>query len=89
MNGINRMSGQGGFYVVSTTAAQTGKRIAAIVVNADAVFTAFSINGTDKMTEKGLSGVTIKAGSFLPSDPGNAEITAFTLASGSVIAYLA
>ncbi len=45
MNGIDRISGQGGFYVVSTTAAQTGKRIAAIVVNEDAVFTAFAING--------------------------------------------
>jgi hypothetical protein len=89
MNGIDRISGQGGFYVVSTTAAQTGKRIAAIVVNEDAVFTAFAINGTNAMTTKGLSGVTIKAGSYLPADAGNAEITAFTLASGSVIAYFA
>jgi hypothetical protein len=52
----------------------------------DCVFTAFAINGVNQMTLKNLTGVTIKAGAYLPTNPGE-KITAYTLASGSVIEY--
>ena len=83
---LEKISGQGGFKIVSTTAAQTALQVESIVINADAVFTAFAINGVDMMTTKGLTGVTLKSGMYLPTDPGF-KITAFTLASGSVIKY--
>ncbi len=38
------------------------------------------------MTTKGLTGVSISQGVYLPTDP-EAKITAYTLASGSVIEY--
>jgi hypothetical protein len=38
------------------------------------------------MTLKNLTGVTVKAGTYLPTNPG-VQITAYTLASGSVIEY--
>lgn len=80
------IAGTGGFKVVSTTTAETGVEYNSIVVMADAVFSAFAINGTNVLSANGLSGVTIKAGTFLPAGT-NGKITAFTLASGSVIAY--
>lgn len=80
------IAGAGGFKVVSTTTPETGVEYNSIVVMADAVFSAFAINGTNVLSTNGLSGVTIKAGSFLPAGT-NGKITAFTLASGSVIAY--
>jgi hypothetical protein len=52
----------------------------------DCVFTAFAINGVNQMTLKNLTGVTIKAGAYLPTNP-NFQITAYTLSSGSVIEY--
>lgn len=80
------IAGAGGFKVVSTTTPETGVEYNSIVVMADAVFSAFAINGDSVLSTNGLSGVTIKAGSFLPAGT-NGKITAFTLASGSVIAY--
>jgi hypothetical protein len=52
----------------------------------DCVFTAFTIGGVDVLSTKGLSGVTIKAGAFLPAGV-TGKITSFTLSSGAVIAY--
>ena len=80
------IAGAGGFKVVSTTTPETGVEYNSIVVMADAIFSAFAINGVSVLSTNGLSGVTIKAGSFLPAGT-NGKITAFTLASGSVIAY--
>lgn len=80
------IAGAGGFKVVSTTTPETGVEYNSIVVMADAVFSAFAIDGVSVLSTNGLSGVTIKAGSFLPAGT-NGKITAFTLTSGSVIAY--
>lgn len=80
------IAGAGGFKVVSTTTPETGVEYNSIVVMADCVFSAFAIDGVNVLSTNGLSGVTIKAGAFLPAGT-NGKITAFTLASGSVIAY--
>lgn len=85
------IAGSGGFKVVSDTTAETGVEYNSIVVMADAVFSAFDIDGVNVLVAKGLQTslggtVTIKSGSFLPAGT-NGKITAFTLASGSVIAY--
>ena len=80
------IAGAGGFKVVSDTTAQTGVEYNSIVVMEDAIFSAFSIDGVSVLSTNGLSGVTVKAGSFLPAGT-DGKITAFTLASGSVIAY--
>ena len=84
--GIEKISGMGGFRVISDTSAYTGRQIESIVVNSDCVFTVFKINGVDMMTDKRLTGVTIKQGMYLPTDPGY-KITDITLASGSIITY--
>jgi hypothetical protein len=52
----------------------------------DCVFTAFAISGVNQMTLKNLTGTTVKAGTYLPTNPGQ-QITAYTLSSGSVIEY--
>lgn len=80
------IAGAGGFKVVSTTTPETGVEYNSIVVMEDAIFSAFSIDGVSVLSTNGLSGVTVKAGSFLPAGT-NGKITAFTLTSGSVIAY--
>ena len=80
------IAGAGGFKVVSDTTPETGVEYNSIVVMEDCEFSAFSINGTSVLSANGLSGVVIKAGSFLPAGT-NGKITAFTLSSGSVIAY--
>ncbi len=83
---LEKMSAIRGFdKVISDTAAHTGPW-ESVVVNADAVFSAFKIGGVDMMTTKGLTGITIKAGMYLPTDP-DLKITDITLASGSVIPY--
>lgn len=80
------IAGSGSFEVISTTAAQTGKEYNSLVVMSDCVFTAFEIGGVNVLSTKGLSGVTIKAGTFLPAGV-IGKITAFTLSSGAVVAY--
>jgi hypothetical protein len=85
---LEKMSAIGGFgYVNAGTGARTGLQVESLVVMSDAVFSAFAINGASVMTSKGLTGVSIKAGTYLPTDP-TFKITAYTLASGSVIEYL-
>jgi hypothetical protein len=83
---LEKISGNGGFYVNAGTGARTGLAVETIQVMTDCVFTAFAINGVNQMVLKNLTGVTIKAGSYLPTNPG-VQITAYTLASGSVIEY--
>jgi hypothetical protein len=84
--GIEKISGNGGFYVNAGTGARTSLQVESIVVMTDAVFTAFAINGVNQMTLKNLTGVTVKSGTYLPTNPG-VQITAYTLSSGSVIEY--
>jgi hypothetical protein len=63
-----------------------------LVVHVDCVFTSFTVkgnneaSGTNVLTARGLSGITVKAGTFLPAGKGF-EITGFVISSGSVIAY--
>lgn len=83
---LEKISGNGGFYANAGTAARTSLQVESIVVMTDCVFTAFAIGGVNQMTLKNLTGTTIKAGSYLPTNPGQ-QITAYTLASGSVIEY--
>ena len=85
---LEKISAIGGFgFVNAGTSARTGLFVESIVVMTDCVFTAFAINGVNVMTTKGITGVTITAGTYLPTDPG-VKITAYTLSSGSVIEYL-
>lgn len=83
---LEKISGNGGFYANAGTGARTSLEVESIVVMTDCVFTAFAIGGVNQMTLKNLTGTTIKAGSYLPTNPGQ-QITAYTLASGSVIEY--
>jgi hypothetical protein len=80
------IAGTGGFQVVNGANATLTGQFNSVVVVADAVFSAFAINGTSVLSTKGLSGVTMKAGSFLPAGADN-KITTITLTSGTVIAY--
>jgi hypothetical protein len=83
---LEKISGNGGFYVNAGTGARTGLAVESIVVMTDCVFSAFAINNENQMVLKNLTGVTIKAGTYLPTNPVQ-QITAYTLASGSVIEY--
>ena len=84
-NALSTVSGQSGFIVYSDTNAHTSLHLSALVVNADAVLTELKVNGTSVLSARGLSGVTIKGGMYLPA--GSGYITDLTLASGSVIGY--
>jgi len=83
--GIERISGQGGFTMITGTDAVIGQ-FESLVVNTEAVISALEINGSTVLAAKGLSGVTLAVGMYLPTDPGF-KITKVTLASGSLIAY--
>jgi len=57
-----------------------------LVVQEDTVFTSFSVDGTNVLSARGMSGVTFKQGAYLPA--GNSStITGFVISSGSVIGY--
>jgi hypothetical protein len=83
---LEKMSGMGGFYANAGITARTGLTVESLVVMSDCVFTAFVIGGVNQMTLKNLTGTTVRAGTYLPTNPGQ-QITAYTLASGSVIEY--
>ena len=83
---LEKISGNGGFYANAGTGARTGLQVESLVVMTDCVFTAFAIGGVNQMTLKNLTGTTINAGTYLPTNPGE-KVTAYTLASGSVIEY--
>jgi hypothetical protein len=83
---IDKQTGLGGFVAISGTSAVTGA-FWAMVVNSDAVITqVLDKNGTNITSLLGLTGVTIKAGMFLPM-PKHDYFSSITLASGSVVAY--
>lgn len=79
------MAGFTGCKVISNTSANTG-RWKAFIVNSDAVVSAISNSGTSLLTVLGLSGVTLKQGTFI-SVPQDQIITSITLTSGSIVAY--
>lgn len=83
---LEKISGNGGFRVISDTSDYTGLQVESIVVNTNCVFTNLEINNVDVITSKRLSGVTITQGMYLPTDPGF-KITRIKLASGTIIKY--
>jgi len=90
-NAVEILAGSEGFKKVHGTGAVTGVEYNSLVVRQDTVFSALTVvdeNGrsVDKFTTAALSGVTFQIGEFLPAGKG-AKITAFTITSGSVLAY--
>ena len=80
------MSGFTGCKVISNTSANTG-RFRGFVVNADAVVSAcLDENSASLMTSIGLTGVTLKQGTFISVQEGK-YISSITLTSGSIVAY--
>ena len=75
-----------GCRVISNTSANTGT-FRGFVVNADAVVSAIlDETATSILTPLGLSGVTLKGGTYI-SVPDGSHISSITLASGSVVLY--
>jgi hypothetical protein len=80
------MAGFTGCKVISNTSANTG-RWQGFVVNADAVVSAaLDKAGSSVMTSIGLTGVTLKQGTFI-SLPDGDWFSSITLTSGSIVAY--
>ena len=80
------MSGFTGCKVISNTSANTG-RFQGFVVNADAVVSAcLDENSASLMTSIGLTGVTLKQGTFISVQEGK-YISSITPTSGSIVAY--
>jgi hypothetical protein len=80
------MSGYTGCKVISNTSANTG-RFQGFVINADAVVSAcLDEAGASLMTSIGLTGVTLKQGTFI-SVSEDKFISSITLTSGSIVAY--
>ena len=80
------MAGYTGCKVVSNTSANTGAW-RAFIVNSDAVVSALlDQNNASLMTTLGLSGVTLKQGTFI-CVPTELQIKSITLTSGSVVMY--
>lgn len=79
-------AGYTGCKVVSNTSANTGI-YRAFVVNADCVVSAILDQASASlMTSLGLSGVTLKQGTFI-CVPDGTYISSITLTSGSVVMY--
>lgn len=90
-NAVEILAGSEGFRKVHGAETVTGVEYNALVVRQDTVFSAFTVvdaNGftINKFSTAALSGVTFQIGEFLPAGKG-AKITAFTITSGSVLAY--
>jgi hypothetical protein len=84
---LNNIIGTGGFKMLTGTGAHTSLTGYAIVANTDTVFTVFTVDGVEKLSDYGLSGITVKAGAYLPVPKGD-QITAITMASGDCIIYM-
>ena len=83
LNQLRKVSGTGGFKMLTGTGAHTSLSGYAIVANTDTVF---NIDGSGKLADLGLSGITVKAGAYLPVPEGSA-ITDITMASGDCLIY--
>jgi hypothetical protein len=87
---IDIVAGYDGFkYFGSGTV--TSVSFDALVVQADTVFTSFTVtqeNGTSTnvLSARGMSGITFQQGAYLPAGKGN-KITGFVISTGSAIAY--
>jgi hypothetical protein len=86
LNQLRKVSGTGGFKLLTGTGAHTSLTGYAIVANTDTVFTVFKIDGVDSMAKQGLASQTIKAGAYLPVPEGSV-ITDITMASGDCLIY--
>ena len=86
MTAIDKIGGLGGFEFIAAASAKTSKTYTSIVINTDAVIGTLSIDGVNVLSTKGLSGVTVSAGVYLPTAAGT-YITAITLTSGTAIGY--
>jgi hypothetical protein len=88
------LGGTTGGQVISGTVAVTGE-FDCFVVNEDAVITELDVNDIDVTAARGLTGVTLSAGTFIGAGYAYTQsgfnlknkITSITLASGSLIAY--
>ena len=76
----------GGSFQRHGTGTATSVSYNAVIPQEDTVFTSFSINGTNVLSARGMSGVTFKQGAYLPAGNG-LKITGFVISSGSVIGY--
>ena len=83
---LRKVSGTGGFKMLTGIGAHTSLSGYAIVANTDTVFTVFNIDGGGKLAELGLRGTTVKAVAYLPVPEGSA-ITDITMASGDCLIY--
>lgn len=79
----SKIAGLGGFKIFGA-GTYTTERWSAIMVLKDVVFTEFKVDGVSLLSARGMSGVTIPAGTYLP---GSGWITDFTISSGSIIGY--
>jgi hypothetical protein len=77
------LAGSGGF-VRYATGTVNDVQFTALIPQEDTVFTSFRVNGVERLTANGMSGVTFKQGAYLP---GGGIITGFAISSGSVIGY--
>jgi hypothetical protein len=77
------MAGAGGF-VRYGTGTVADVQFSALIPQEDTVFTSFKVNGVERLTANGMSGVTFKQFAYLP---GGGIITGFAISSGSIIAY--
>ena len=83
---LNNIIAPGGFQILTGTGAHATLTGYAVVVNEDTVFTVFNVDGVVQLSNYGLSGTTVKAGSYLPAPKGT-QITDITMSSGTCILY--
>lgn len=84
-NSTSIIAGGDGFKY-HATGTVTGVGYSALVVQEDTVFTSFSVDGTNVLSTRGLSAVTLQQGAYLPAG-GSSKITGFVISAGSVIGY--
>lgn len=72
--------------MIADTSTHAGIDCYMIYIDADAVFNEILVGGVNVVTAKGLSGVTVHAGTLLPF--GKAHATSIDLVSGQVVAYI-
>tara|TARA_R110002050_G_scaffold158642_1_gene288011 strand:- start:285 stop:587 length:303 start_codon:yes stop_codon:yes gene_type:complete len=87
LNQLRKVSGTGGFKYLAITTAHANLNGYAVVVNTDAKFSKFWIDGVDRLAKLGLTAsIVVKAGSYLPVPEGSV-ITDITMAEGDCIIY--
>lgn len=90
-NALDNIAASEGLKSYHGSGSVSGKEYNALVVREDTVFSALTVvdkNGAtvNLFSVAALSGITLKAGEYIPAGLG-AKITAFTITSGSVLAY--